>query len=85
MPKLPSTQIVGWQFSTLGMSIENKKFYFLRFLIKSIRFFFFFMQMSDVPYATCLSCHVTSCVRHSFYIFSLDLWGMLIEFFEIVC
>ena len=25
MPKLPLTQIVGWQFSTLGMSTENKK------------------------------------------------------------
>ena len=50
MPKLPLNQIVGWQFSTLGMSTENKKFYFLRFLIKSIRFFFSFLtQMSDVP------------------------------------
>ena len=82
MPKLPLTQIVGWQFSTLGMSTENKKFYFLRFLIKSIRFFFSFLtQMSDVPYAAMSP--VVSGI--AFVFFSLDLWGMLIQFFQIGC
>lgn len=82
MPKLPSTQIVGWQFSTPGMSTENKKFYFLRFLIKSIRIFFFFLsQMFDVPYAAMSP--VVSGI--AFVFFSLDLRGMLIQFFEIGC
>ena len=83
MPKLPFTQIVGWHFSTLGMSIGNKKFYFLRFLIKSIRFFFFsfLTPMSDVPYAA-MSTVVSSI---AFVFFSLDLWGMLVQFFEIGC